>query len=1001
MNIKTIIVGTLALGSVIGGSFFKMSTQGDQAVYTPRSINNGGVQGIAGYAEYMNMLRADPATGKVDLAMVNQARNAVIERSQMTSKKASLGLNWNQMGPDNVGGRTRAILIDQDNPNIVYAGSVAGGLFVSNDATLSWTPIASMQGTAGENLAISCITQTDNGRIFFGTGSTFDGLNGFNGNGGSEFIGNGVYEYVPSTGAVLPVITKRGAMPNNDESSTWTATNAIAHKGNRLYLGTRQGMMWADPDAAGNYPTTISGWTNPLEVVAGLAEVGTCQDIDIASDGSMAVCFGTKMYTSSNDAFGSFTKQTFSQGARLGLSIAPSNPNIYYLIQSNSNGLGHMVDFRVSQDKGVTWEILVPSGSPCNDPFVQNTCNGGQGLYDMAIAVDPADWGHVIVGGVQLYEFIYTPGSNPFGGSWLKSANLVDFPGNQVYVHADKHTIVWGNNGVVYVGGDGGVSRSEDNGLSWQARNYGYNVTTFYDVAVAGNGFFMGGAQDNGTQLFDFGLLGSTTPLGTVEVQGGDGFDCAFSNLGTGIGYTTSQNGSLNRSSFGGNSGPFYDNFLAGKVSLGNEPFHTVIKNWENVNDTTSLDSISIAIDTVQGGNFYLNAPGDTLSVGDTIFPGKVIYYESLTLNIPLTYTYQDTLVLDSFVNNLKFIDPVQNRFVVRFNDGCYLTRDAAKFGGSDPERWFKISNRGNIENFEFSPDGSSVFLGTNDGKVFRVDSLNKVTNDDSQAIWNTIIRETQIGSGLGGVVGLAIDPNDGNNLIATAGSYTNSDHVYRCTNALTAATIAGTFEAIQGVGNTALPFMPVYDAEIHYGGKDTVIIGTEWGVWTTDNAFSALTGAAVEWSDASGNGMAHVPVFAVEQQQLKSWQSQNSGIIYLGTHARGFYTATDLQVVSVQEEDSELTANRDKNSLVSNLTLYPNPLNSVGTLEFDLIENLESTINVYNLAGTLVKTMQLGRKAKGNHKVEFNATDLSVGSYIISLESGNERSVAKFIVTR
>ena len=77
MNIKTIIVGSLALGSVIGGTFFKMNTSSDQAAYTPRSIQNGDVQGIEGYAEYMKMLRAVPATGEIDVELVEQTRNNI------------------------------------------------------------------------------------------------------------------------------------------------------------------------------------------------------------------------------------------------------------------------------------------------------------------------------------------------------------------------------------------------------------------------------------------------------------------------------------------------------------------------------------------------------------------------------------------------------------------------------------------------------------------------------------------------------------------------------------------------------------------------------------------------------------------------------------------------------------------------------------------------------------------------------------------------------------
>jgi hypothetical protein len=999
MNIKTIIVGSLALGCVIGGAFFKMNTSADQAAYTPRSIQKGDVQGIAGYAEYMKMLRADPATGEIDVELVEQTRRSVIARSQLSTKKSGLGLNWNQAGPDNVGGRTRAVLVDQSNSNIVYAGSIAGGLFVSNDGALSWSPVASMQGLAGENLVVSCITQTDNGRIFFGTGTTFDGISG---NGGSGFLGNGVYEYVPATGAVLPVATNSNALPNNSFNSTWTATNIIAHKGNRLYVGTRSGMYWADAtgtnDANGNssYPTSISGWTNPIESISGILETNTCQDIDVASDGSMVVCFGGKVYTSSSDALGTFSKLSLS-GSRISAAIAPNNPNVYYFIQADNSG--KLIDMQISLDKGAAWSIIIPDGSPCIDPFVQNDCTGGQGKYDMAIAVDPMDWGHVIVGGVQLYEFKYTPGSNPIGGSWLKSATLNEFSGNNIYMHADKHTIFWSNEGTVYVGHDGGVSKSIDNGGTWRTLNYGYNVTTFYDATMSADGWIVGGAQDNGTQLQTFGVFGTQTPLGTVEIQGGDGFDCAFSSFGSGIVYATSQNGSLSRSTPGGSMGTFFDNYLAGQVNAEptQQPFHTVIENWENANDPLSIDSINLIANT----SGYYNGPGDTIFAGDTVLAGKVINYSSLTNAIALTYTVPSTIVLDSIVDTLRIVDPLQNRFVIRMNNGCYLTKDAARLNATE-YKWFKISNESRVENFEFSPDGNSVYLGTSNGKVYRVSGLASVNKENSQEEWDAALTVIQIGGGLGGgsVVSLAIDPNNGDNLIATAGGYSSNPHVYRSINASTATSTTGTFEEIQGVGNTSLPFMPVYDAEIDYSDNNKVVIGTEWGVWSTDNAFSALNGAGVEWTDESGTGMAHVPVFAVEQQHLSSYLATNSGYFYLGTHARGFYYASDLAVVSVEEENGDLTTSKT-NKLVSNVQISPNPLNTKGQLTFDLMTNGEATVKVFNLKGSLVKTMNLGMKIKGENKEEFNAASLSVGTYILSLEANGETSVAKFIVTR
>ena len=988
MNIKSILIGSLALGLAVGGTLL-MNTQNEGTVYTPRV--NSGLQSNAGYAEYMHMLRADPVTGLVDQNLVNQARNEVIARGKM-KKKSSLGLNWKQQGPDNVGGRTRAILIDKDNANIVYAGSVTGGLFISTDGSLSWNPVTGMQGLLGANLAISCITQTSSGRVFFGTGATFEGAYG---NGGSGAIGNGIYEYVRSSGAVLPVVTNSTAVPNNNSSSFWTATNAIGSYGDRLYLGTKSGLVYADPNGSGIYPTSFSGWINPIEILPGLPETSVVQDIDVGSDGTMLVTFGGKAYVASqaSNNFVKIPSTVMSGGSRWSGAIAPSNPDVMYILRSN----GTLKGLSISIDRGANWTEIVPAavstGTPTSkDPFVQNDGTGGQGGYDDAIAVNPGNWGHVIVGGVQLYEWKHVAGTSPIFGSWNRSAILNEFVAPNVYVHADKHTIVWENSTTVYVGGDGGVAKSSDGALTWQSRNLGYNVTTFYDMNISANGYILGGAQDNGTQLVSFGDFGEVTPLGAIEIQGGDGFDCAFSNLG-GIAYATSQNGSLSRVS-GGAGGNFYDPYLTNLVSTVNQPFHTVIENWESKNDMTSKDTI---VGYIGSGGLIINI-GDTVFPGDTLFAGQIIKYPSLTNNIELSYTVPSDLIIGTPVDSIKLLDLIQNKFVTRTTNGIYLTEDAARLNALS-NRWFKIAPHTTVENFEFSADGNHLFMGTSNGSVIRVSGLGLVHRSDDQMHWDTTLTMQQIASGLGGVVSIALDPNDGNNAIATSTSYNTGSHVYRCTNALTTTSSSGNFTAIQGAGTGSLPKMPVYDAEVDYSDNNKVIIGTEWGVWTTDNAFSAASGALVEWTDESGAGMAHVQVFAVEQQHLNSWESVNSGVVYLGTHGRGFYKATELEVVSVKENDFDDFT--DGNGFVSNLNVYPNPLNNAGTLSFNVRENVETTIRIYNLTGSLVKTIELGLTTKGEHKERFDASTLSIGSYIISLESGSERKVAKFIVTR
>src|SRR5690242_7218728 len=69
-------------------------------------------------------------------------------------------LTWQERGPNNIGGRTRAIVVDKNDAtgNTVIAASVSGGMFKTTNFTNAvpvWTPINDML----PNLAVTCIVQ--------------------------------------------------------------------------------------------------------------------------------------------------------------------------------------------------------------------------------------------------------------------------------------------------------------------------------------------------------------------------------------------------------------------------------------------------------------------------------------------------------------------------------------------------------------------------------------------------------------------------------------------------------------------------------------------------------------------------------------------------------------------------------------------------------------------------------------------------------------------------
>ena len=69
--------------------------------------------GIDVAQSFMQDRKANQKTGKVDYRDVQKARDQVALHTSMRSSTSVL--EWEEMGPDNVGGRTRAVLIDKDN----------------------------------------------------------------------------------------------------------------------------------------------------------------------------------------------------------------------------------------------------------------------------------------------------------------------------------------------------------------------------------------------------------------------------------------------------------------------------------------------------------------------------------------------------------------------------------------------------------------------------------------------------------------------------------------------------------------------------------------------------------------------------------------------------------------------------------------------------------------------------------------------------------------------
>ncbi len=491
-----------------------------------------------GIGAYFTLLLEKQAgiSGKVDPADVNRVEQQISNLSTALPKTNAKALSWNELGPDNVGGRTLGILADNQHDGWIYAGAASGGLWLSKTGGTSWYHITN-NSDFYENICISSITQTPDGDIYFGTGEeTFQGLRG-----------GGVWRKDKDSTEFRRLNSTNPSV----SSSIWNNTNFMAASGlsDRIYAGNEGGLYVSDNNG--------QTW-----VKANGTSSGSCTEVKADADGTVIALINKKIYVSANngDLF------TLSQSglpsvsliARGTVAIASKNTNYLYVVYSKNNSNDCYGAYR-STDKGLTWK-LVQLGNPYFNPF------SDQGWYDICSAVDPENENRLFLGGVTFWEW-NGPGSN--------------FVQTQAYwsMHPDLHNITIDkrtNPYTLIIGTDGGVYKSSDKGKSFYPALKLFTTTQFYSMAASRDEHVLGGTQDNGSLYIN---KNGNTPKSSYKVLGGDGFFCevAWQNKDE-IKFAESQFANLTRNKANGGMASFYDDkatayILDGKKGQFSSPF--------------------------------------------------------------------------------------------------------------------------------------------------------------------------------------------------------------------------------------------------------------------------------------------------------------------------------------------------------------------------------------------------------------------------------------------
>jgi photosystem II stability/assembly factor-like uncharacterized protein len=462
-------------------------------------------------------------------------------RKPLTDAQASK--IWKELGPTapdmpneistwNGIGRVNSIEVSPTDPNLLFAGTAAGGIWKSTNNGGAWTPV---NITAIPVIGISDIAISTKAPLimYAATGDA-------NGARPGDLTGYPAYTY--------------GIIKSTDGGNSWAPTgltydavqNAVIA---RLWIDPRDENIVVAATYSGIMRTTDGGksWKQQAS--------GTYRDL-IGNPSVVSVLYastyrlnGGAQILRSTDA-GVTWEATYSiPGAnRIRLAVTKANANVVAAVASNYQSQGLEGVYK-STDGGKTFAEL-----PTNLNLLGWNADGrdsrGQGFYDLAMEISPTNANVMFVGGINAWR------TTNNGSSWVLSAHWTG-AGGAPWVHADHHYFKFHpTQNRLYSTHDGGIARSTDQGISWRDISNGMKIQQYYGLATSNTNpsLTIAGAQDNGT------ALSKNNGSSFVHTLDGDGMMAAIDYVDPSIMYGSQYYGAFWRTTNQGTNWTFASN---------------------------------------------------------------------------------------------------------------------------------------------------------------------------------------------------------------------------------------------------------------------------------------------------------------------------------------------------------------------------------------------------------------------------------------------------------
>jgi len=452
------------------------------------------------------------------------------EEQYIYSQKAVHGKsNWLQIGPTVItdgqtlstyyryaniptliAGRVTSIVTDPKDKNIIYVGTALGGVWKTKDGGRNWVPTSDYApslgvgaltmdpqnpdilyaGTGEGNLAWRERREVKHPYNYYGCGilKTVDGGEKWELLGEEDNVFNGASFYRiaidPTDSSIIFAATTYGLFRSSNAGKEWNKmTNGIPSTN----LEDKATDVVINPTNSNIVYVAIG--TN------GIFKTENAKDIDPL----WKECY-----------IKDFNKEN---STRIALAISNSYSNIVYALIASYNRpfdenyekpdykederkRQFLIDqFYMSEDNGENWERIPLPGIGTKDnrsPWFRDSI-GGQGYYNLNVAVHPNNPNIVFLSGISLWKV--TRDASP--DKW----NIRDIG---IPIHPDHHAFAFDhfNTSTIYAGNDGGLYKSNNGGETWSDTiNEGFCIAQFevIDQHPTSDAILFGGTQDNGT----------------------------------------------------------------------------------------------------------------------------------------------------------------------------------------------------------------------------------------------------------------------------------------------------------------------------------------------------------------------------------------------------------------------------------------------------------------------------------------------------------------------